>query len=474
LSIIRVLRLLSTLPVCCVGAPQAHMVMPKLMFLIIIVAFFAAIHKSKGGRKSDLDIRNHTVHWKPANWNWGKEPVHGRLQNSRLGFVDPAAAIESGEASSANYSHFVRRPSGRRVWRRRRRRRLWFSDSDWAAAPVATAQSSSGDSPGAAVLVVVGAPNVGLEYFGPDLVKFARSRGADACRLVDVDPEAPPLRAALPWRSGWLGLTPGECGLLFGSARLDMSTSTSKGARPPVAPNLPGRQLIAAVLLREPLSRLVAHANHLRLDKFSLALRTRHLACNQQTSIVNGVPGAGGVCGEISPSAAPFVAHDLSRGSCASDPAAALAMAVRRLEGQRHHGSSSGVAFVGVFEDLVGSAFLLQQTFGWGPSSLAASASAFSRATAGARSQPPTGSSNTTSVPHSTDKAFERWSVADLAPEAASAIRKVEGRCDGPLWARASALLSTRLATLGPRDRLALNAFRSAAQGIAAQAHAPW
>ena len=65
---------------------KAHMVMPKLMFIVIIVAFFVTIHK--GGRhRHAIDLTNQTVH--PGSW--GLHPPHVGLPSSPIG--DPGGYI---------------------------------------------------------------------------------------------------------------------------------------------------------------------------------------------------------------------------------------------------------------------------------------------------------------------------------------------------------------------------------------------
>lgn len=55
------------------------------------------------------------------------------------------------------------------------------------------------------------------------------------------------------------------------------------------------------------------------------------LSCNQQTSLVNGVPGTGGGCGVGVTGTDLWASFADSPGSCNHDPAAALAEARRRL-----------------------------------------------------------------------------------------------------------------------------------------------
>jgi hypothetical protein len=118
------------------------------------------------------------------------------------------------------------------------------------------------------------------------------------------------------------------------------------------------------VMLRDPLERVVSFANFLNLDQQVFEQFPERLACNQQTSMVNGVAGTGGGCGVgVLPGATDLwssFAH--LPGSCSHSPKAAVAEAQRRLVELFY--------FVGVTEEFVGSMFLLQRTFGWGPTSV--------------------------------------------------------------------------------------------------------
>jgi hypothetical protein len=51
------------------------------------------------------------------------------------------------------------------------------------------------------------------------------------------------------------------------------------------------------VMLRDPVERVVSFANFLNMDQAVFEKHPERLSCNQQTSMVNGVPGCGGGCG---------------------------------------------------------------------------------------------------------------------------------------------------------------------------------
>ena len=150
----------------------------------------------------------------------------------------------------------------------------------------------------------------------------------------------------------------------------------------------------------------VSFANFLNMDQSTFEKHPERLSCNQQTSMINGVrggalvktprpsmcfcvfwspaprlpltsvrlllvraracqvPGCGGGCGAaVAPDASSlWDSYKQFPGSCRHNPKAALAEAKGRLD--------SLFYFVGVTEDFVGSMFLLQRAFGWGPRSV--------------------------------------------------------------------------------------------------------
>lgn len=116
-------------------------------------------------------------------------------------------------------------------------------------------------------------------------------------------------------------------------------------------------------MLRDPLERVVSFANFLNLDQELFEQFPERLSCNQQTLMVNGIPGTGGGCGAgVTLGEGYLRAWDKYRGSCSNDKDYAVEEGKRRL--------NEVFYFVGITEDFVGSMYLLQRTFGWGASSV--------------------------------------------------------------------------------------------------------
>ena len=120
-------------------------------------------------------------------------------------------------------------------------------------------------------------------------------------------------------------------------------------------------------------------------------------------------------------------------GSCSHNPVKALAEAKQRLDTLFY--------FVGVTEDFVGSMFLLQRTFGWGPASVQG---AFQKSM----------------------KAFcdgeckQRYRLKDVSNATLKLVVANEAKCDEPLWQHAASLLASRLHAMAAADVKAYAAFK--------------
>jgi len=173
----------------------------------------------------------------------------------------------------------------------------------------------------------------------------------------------------------------GNGDLIYGHVPLDANITWRRFLTRPLAPKTRGAAAVAAavmppaelaraaaiypvVMLRDPLERVVSFANFLNIDQAVFEKFPERLACNQQTSMINGVPGTGGGCGAgVLPGATDlWSSFKHLPGSCNHNQRAAITMGQQRLVELFY--------FVGITEDFVGSMYLLQRTFGWGASSV--------------------------------------------------------------------------------------------------------
>ena len=191
------------------------------------------------------------------------------------------------------------------------------------------------------------------------------------------------------------------------------------------------------IMLRDPLERVVSFANFLKIDQDAFESFPHRLSCNQQTLLINGIPGSGGGCGVgITLGEGYWRAWEYWKGSCYHDKDYAVTEGRRRLNDLFY--------FVGITEDFVGSMFLLQRTFAWGESSVKM---AFQK-----------------SMKSFCDgECKKRYKVRDLTNHTRSIIYNNED-CDRALWIHARTLLTARLENMAPTDLDAFAKFKMMAK----------
>ena len=251
------------------------------------------------------------------------------------------------------------------------------------------------------------------------LRRFMASQPLQPVKLIQQYP------AAEPENLGSCGNDRGD--LIFGHMPLDIASASA---------NLVTRDnpaMYPIIMLRDPLERVVSFANFLNLDQEVFEKYPERLSCNQQTLMINGIPGCGGGCGAgVTLGDGYWRAWEKYKGSCSNDKDYAVAEGKRRL--------NKVFFFVGITEDFVGSMFLLQRTFGWGESSVKM---AFQR-----------------SMKSFCDgECKKRYKVRDVTKETQTKVENNED-CDRALWEHSRALLAARLEGMSEADKASYEAFK--------------